>query len=76
MAESAHTTPPAPNPVPPEEGHVLGMPYDWRKPTSGKFKARYWNPADRRLFPPKAFGMGWGLNFYWLLHPVRYVSGR
>jgi uncharacterized membrane protein len=52
------------------------MPYDWRKPTSGKVRARYWNPADRRLFPPKAFGMGWGINAYWLAHPVQYLSGR
>ena len=76
MSDSASTTPPSPDPVPPEEGRVLGMPYDWRKPTAERMRARYWNPADRRLFPPKSFGMGWGLNAYWLAHPVRYVCGR
>jgi hypothetical protein len=60
--------------VPEPAGHVMGMPYDWRKPTRARVRARWWNPDDPRMFPPKSFGMGWGLNAYWLRHPVRYVT--
>lgn len=60
---------------PPEpQGHVAGVPYDFRKPSVERTKARWWNPEDRRLFTPKAYGMGYDLNFYWLAHPVRYLS--
>ena len=34
------------------------------------------NPADRRFFTPKAYGVGWDINFFWLVHPVRYMRGR
>jgi hypothetical protein len=57
------------------EGTVLGVPYDLRKPTAERVKSRLWNPDDRRMFPPKAFGAGWTLNFYWLAHPIRYGRG-
>ena len=35
-----------------------------------------WNPQDRRLLTPKAFGWGYDINFYWLAHPIRSVTGR
>jgi hypothetical protein len=65
-----------PEPVPPEQGRFAKMPYDWREPTDEKVKARWWNPADGRLFTPKAFGWGYDLNFYWLAHPIRYFTRR
>jgi hypothetical protein len=52
------------------------MPYDLRKPTAGRAQARLWNPHDRRLLTPKAYGWGYDLNFYWLAHPIRYFSRR
>ncbi|MDE3206644.1 MAG: hypothetical protein KGQ66_20750 [Acidobacteriota bacterium] len=52
------------------------MPYDWRKPTVGRVRSRAWNPDEPRLFPPKSFGWGYTINFYWLAHPARYVGGR
>lgn len=62
---------------PPEpQGHFAGLPYDWRRPAAARMAARWWNPDDRRLFTPQAYGWGYGLNFYWLTHPVRYVRGR
>ena len=55
------TTPPdhegpaaEPEGVLPPQGQRAGVPYDLRRPTKARFKARLWNPADRRLFPPKA----------------------
>ena len=74
-----HETPsrPAePDPVPQPQGHVGGMPYDFRPPTVARTVARWWNPADRRFFTPKAYGAGWDINFFWLVHPVRYLRGR
>jgi hypothetical protein len=65
-----------PDPVPPERGCFLKMPYDWREPTNERVAARMWNPDDRRLFTPKAFGWGYDFNFYWLAHPIRYLTRR
>ncbi len=61
---------------PQPQGHFWGLPYDWRKPALARIAARWWNPDDRRLFTPKSFGWGYVLNFYWLIHPVRYLRRR
>ncbi|MGH2363048.1 MAG: hypothetical protein ACRDHX_00145 [Chloroflexota bacterium] len=45
----------------PWHGRMLGVPYDFRPPTSGRFKAALWNP-DGGLFTPTAWGLGWSLN--------------
>ncbi len=44
-------------------GRVLGMPYDVRPPTADRVALRVWNPTDPRVLVPKAFGMGWTINF-------------
>ena len=49
-------------------GTLLGIPYDWRRPTRARFRQRMWNPDDRRILTPRAFGWGYDLNLYWLLH--------
>ena len=58
---------------PPEErtwhGTIAGFPYDFRMPTIEKLRNTFWNPNDARLFVPQAFGVGWTINFYRLLHP-------
>lgn len=58
---------------PPQErtwhGEIAGIPYDFRIPTLERLRASSWNKDDSRLFMPKAFGMGWDINFYPLLHP-------
>jgi hypothetical protein len=51
-----------------------GLPYDWRKPTAERVRARWWNPDDHRLLTPKSYGWGYDLNLYWLIHPLRYIS--
>ena len=40
----------------------FGMPYDIRRPTWDRVVMRHWQPGGP-LFPPKTFGIGWGLNF-------------
>jgi hypothetical protein len=62
--------------VPPPQGTYAGLPYDWRRPSLTRARARLWNPADPRVFTPKSFGWGLAINFYWLAHPVRLVRGR
>lgn len=63
-----------PGAQPPEpQGSWAGIPYDWREPTGERVAARKWNPDDPRLFPPKAFGWGYTVNFYWLFHPLSYL---
>ncbi len=57
--------------VPEPQGTLAGIPYDWRRPTWARIKARSWNPADARLFTPRAFGWGYDLNLYRLFHQRR-----
>ncbi|MFI5776764.1 DUF5808 domain-containing protein [Nocardia sp. NPDC051570] len=54
--------------VPEPQGTFAGLPYDWRRPTAARIRARWWNPDDRRLFTPKSYGWGYDLNLYRLLH--------
>jgi Family of unknown function (DUF5808) len=54
-------------PKPPFTGTFLGVPYDWRRPTVARYKQRMWNPDERRLIVPRAFGWGWDINVARLL---------
>jgi hypothetical protein len=62
--------------APEPQGRLAGLPYDFRAPTMSRIRARAWNPADPRVFTPKAFGWGLGINWYWLVHPVRLMHAR
>ena len=62
--------------VPEPQGRVAGLPYDFRRLTASRVRARAWNPSDPRVLTPKAFGWGLGINWYWLVHPVRLVRAR
>ncbi|MFD3744732.1 DUF5808 domain-containing protein [Nocardia sp. NPDC058633] len=57
--------------VPEPQGRAAGLPYDWRRPTWARFKARVWNPDDPRFLTPKSFGWGYDLNLYRLFHRRR-----
>lgn len=54
-------------------GRFLGLPYDWRRPTGQRIKARTWNPDDPRVFVPKTFGWGLSINFYALLRRLELI---
>ena len=43
-------------------GKFLGVPYDWRRPTVERYRSRWWNPKDRRIVMPRAFGWGYDFN--------------
>ncbi len=49
----------------------LGMPMQWKPKIIFK---TMWNKEDDRLFPPKAFGIGWTINFYAVGKKVGLVS--
>ncbi|HEV8463175.1 MAG TPA: DUF5808 domain-containing protein [Gaiellaceae bacterium] len=49
-------------------GRILGfVPYDFRPPTVERIKSRMWNPNDPRVLTPRAFGVGWDVNWAQLL---------
>ena len=50
-------------------GTILGIPYDFRLPTSEKLRNTFWNQETSEIFLPHAFGIGWSINFYPLIHP-------
>ena len=56
------------------QGEVFGVPYDFRRPTFGRIKSRWWNPDDPRLFTPRAFGVGWDVNLHRLLRLARQAK--
>lgn len=58
---------------PPEErtwhGRIFGIPYDFRFPTLERLRNSFWNKNTSQFLTPQAFGIGWTINFYPLLHP-------
>lgn len=54
-------------------GRILGIPYDFRRPTWRRVRRAWWAPRDRALLTPRAFGLGWGVNLGRLW---RMASGR
>lgn len=51
-------------------GQILGIPYDFRRPTTERLRATLWNKDNSSLFVPHLFGVGWSINFYRVLHPM------
>jgi len=43
-------------------GRFLGIPYDVRPPTTARFRQRWWNTEEHRIFTPKVFGWGYDVN--------------
>lgn len=52
------------------QGHVVGVPYDFRLPTAERFRQRLWAPDNPCLVVPRVFGVGWTLNLGRLLRHV------
>jgi hypothetical protein len=44
-------------------GEIAKVPYDFRAPSPRRLVRRSWAPEDPRIIVPRAFGVGWGLNF-------------
>ncbi len=59
--------------LPPQErtwhGRLAGkIPYDFRPPTVERLRAAFWNKNTSEILVPQAFGIGWTINLYPLLH--------
>lgn len=58
---------------PPEErtwyGKIAGIPYDFRLPTVERIRDTFWNKNTSKIFLPQAFGIGWSINMYPIIHP-------
>lgn len=50
-------------------GSIWGMPYDFRIPTLEHLQETFWNENTSQILVPHAFGVGWSINFYPLVHP-------
>ncbi len=53
----------------PWHGTIYGVPYDFRRPTAERLRATFWNEETTQLLVPQAFGLGWTINFYPIVHP-------
>lgn len=52
---------------------VLGMPMNW---DAKKIVKTMWNPESDDLFPPKAFGIGWTINFHAVFKKVGLIKPK
>ena len=63
---------------PKEERHWCGklgfIPYDFRLPTIERLREAYWNADSSEIFTPRAWGIGWGINFHALLEKMRLIG--
>jgi hypothetical protein len=50
-------------------GKIAGIPYDFRIPNIERIRAAYWNKDTSQIFLPQAFGIGWAINMYPIIHP-------
>ncbi len=56
------------------QGKIVGVPYDFRVPTVERVRNTFWNPNNPNLLVPHAFGIGWSINVYPLVHPQKLLS--
>lgn len=58
-------------------GSIEGVvPYDLRPPTVERLRETYWNTESAAILVPKAFGVGWSINFAGLLGKVRHYRSQ
>ena len=50
-------------------GKIAGIPYDFRLPTVERIRDTFWNKNTSKIFLPQAFGIGWSINLYPIIHP-------
>lgn len=55
-------------------GELGKIPYDFRTPTPLRMKRSLWSPDDPRIFVPRAFGVGWSVNFAALKDRLRELT--
>ncbi|MFB6095941.1 MAG: DUF5808 domain-containing protein [Haloferacaceae archaeon] len=59
----------------PQEGEILGIPYNFKRPSIGRMLSAYWQPGEGMLVE-KPFGIGYTLNLAsWRSWLVLLVAG-
>ena len=59
----------------PQSGNVLGVPYNFERPSLGRMMSAYWQPGEGMLVE-KPFGIGYTLNLAsWRSWVVLLVAG-
>ena len=59
----------------PKQGEILGVPYNFERPSIGRLLSSYWQPGDGMLVK-KPFGIGYTLNLAsWRSWIVLAVAG-
>jgi hypothetical protein len=58
------------------QGNIGVVPYDFRAPTPKRIKRSLWAPDDPRVFVPRAFGIGWSVNFAAVKNAVKAMRSR
>jgi len=56
------------------QGSLGKIPYDFRTPSPKRIKRSLWAPDDPRVFVPRAFGVGWSLNFASLKNQLKKLQ--
>lgn len=49
------------------------VPYDLRVPTTDRLRASVWDPESDEILVPRAWGVGWSINFSALLRRIRGI---
>jgi hypothetical protein len=59
----------------PDSGQILGIPYNFERPSIGRMLSAYWQP-DKKMLVKKPFGIGYTLNLAnWRSWAVLVVAG-
>jgi len=53
------------------QGWFRGLPYNWSRPAREDVGKGVWDPDDPRVFTPKNYGWGYGVNFAALFRRLR-----
>ena len=56
-------------------GRILGVPYEFRRPTVRRLRERLWSPESPQILVPHLFGVGWTVNVGRLVHLVQGRRG-
>ncbi|MDQ1539942.1 MAG: hypothetical protein QOH29_668 [Actinomycetota bacterium] len=57
-------------------GEIAKVPYDFRAPSPRRLLRRSWAPDDPRIIVPRAFGVGWALNFAAVMKQVKRYRAK
>jgi hypothetical protein len=57
-------------------GEIAKVPYDFRAPSPRRLIRQSWAPEEPRIIVPRAFGVGWGLNFAAIVKQIKRYRAK